>query len=532
MLFQSSANTIGIDLRDSEIKIVEMDTRAKLPKILNYHTSTLSTENRDERALQVRKIIEEKGFSARKTNIAFSSSSVLHKTITLPHMSKREMKAVLKREAKKEASSISGEIVYDSLILGSVVEKGIEKNNILLVIAPQDEANEILSFWKEVGLEPQLLTTVSLALLGSLKTTSSEWENEVTAFLYLGALQTFMIISDRGKLEFSRDFMLSKRECEESSLDLPDSEYVNRLTMEINRSFLYYKHQFRGKVVKKTILAGEIENLNVIKDSLNEGVDQDVDVFLPTQHLDTTNLGENQKAFQELLPSMAISLGLCLKDMRKTKINLMPAEVVEKKQIFARKLAFCTSTSIILLLLLFGYLFLFLSVKNHQRILFRQQVFWREIAPMVNKLTKVERERELYQSRLFVLENFKSTDLLWQDMLKSLSLMVPDEMLLHFLQAKKEGEVYQVDIKGEVVSDSAASTQAVFNQFYHDLEHYSFFKTINPPSIKLNPYVETLGAIPGSSNINLNWIKKREGRLEGRNLNKLTFEISGECGEG
>ena len=230
-----------------------MDTGAKIPKVLNFRSARLSAESRDERAMQIKSFIEENGFHGRKTNIAFPSSSVLHKTIMLPRMSRREMKAVIKREAKKEASSMTGDIVHDSLLLGSVVEKGIEKNYILLVIASKDEVNDTISFWRQTGLEPQLLTTVSLALLGSLKITPGEWENEITAFLYLGEHKAFIIISDRGNLEFSRDFILEKPPREKSDVDLTNHEYVDRAIVEINRSLLYYKHQFRGKSVQNII---------------------------------------------------------------------------------------------------------------------------------------------------------------------------------------------------------------------------------------------------------------------------------------
>lgn len=532
MLFKSPTSTIGIDLRDDSIKIVEMDTGVKIPRILNFRSARLSAEDRDERAIQIKSFIEENGFHGRQTNIAFPSSSVLHKTIMLPRMSRREMKAVIKREAKKEASSMTGEIVHDSLLLGSVVEKGIEKNYILLVIASKDEVNDTISFWRDTGLEPQLLTTVSLALLGSLKITPGQWEKEITAFLYLGQQKAFIIISDCGNLEFSRDFILEKSPREPSDMDLPNHEYVDRAIVEMNRSLLYYKHQFRGKTVQKIILSGEVDDGGSIKEALSEGLDQaiEVDDFLPAENLDLTHLGTNQKAFVEQLPSLAISLGLCMKDVKKTKINLMPAEVVERQKIFIQKSIFYASAAMILVALLLGYVYLFMSVKNNQRILIRQQVYWREIAPMVTTLTQVERDRKVYQSRLFILENFRGSDVMWQNVLKSLSLMVPDEMLFHLFQARKRGGDYRIDIKGEVVSESAASAQVIFNQFYDDLKHASFFKTINPPSIRLNPYVETLGRIPGDSNVNLNWIKNREGRLDGKNLNKLTFEISGICG--
>ena len=539
MLFKSSNTTIGIDFSSSGIKIVEVDTKTKPVKVMNYVVDSYTIEGRDELRYHINNIIDEKGYSGKKANIAFSSSSTQHKIITLPQMSKREMKVVLKREVKKEASSIPGEIVYDSKLLGTVKEKGIQKNKVLLVFTPRDEVEDTLSFWKGAGVEPQLLTSTPLALLGSLKILTTEWEENTIAFVNLGMLKAFIMIADQGNLEFSRDFILGTKEDKTpnfkdgdkaSTFGKSDSEYIDGVFTEINRSLLYYKHQFRGKIVNKIILGGKLTQLEAIKDSLKGRFEQDIDIFSPTAYFETTSLGTHQKSFQKLLPSLAISLGLCLKDIGKAKkINLMPREIVEQKQLFVRKVAMGILSVILLLSLLTGYLFLSKSVSDQQKILFKQQVFWREMAPMVNNLTQVERERKFYQSRLLILDNFLHSWALWHDILKGLSLVVPNEMLFHLVEVKKNGKDYQIDIKGEVIAKSAASAQATFNQFYFDLERCTFLKDLDPPVITLNPYVKTLKSDSEKSSINL-WLVGEEGSRSGRqNISKLNFEISGVC---
>jgi len=541
-MFLKNNYTIGIDFSSSGIKIVEVDTKTKPVKVMDYVVDNYTIEDTDELSYYIKNIMGKKGFSGKKANIAFSSSSIQHKIITLPQMSKRETKVVLKREARKEASSISEEIVYDSKLLGTVEEKGIQKNKVLLVFAPRNEVEDTLSFWKGAGVEPQLFTSTPLALLGSLKLLTTEWEENIIAFVNLGMFKTFIMIAEQGKLEFSRDFILGTKENNtphikdgdgEPTCDDLDSEYIDRVFTEINRSLLYYKHQFRGKIVNKIILGGELTQLNVIKDSLEKRFEQDIDIFSPTEYLDTTSLGEQQKAFQKLLPSLATSLGLCLKDIGKVKkINLMPREIVERKQLFVRKVAMGTFSAILLLSLLTGYLFLSKSVSNQQKILFKQQVFWNEMAPLVSNLTRVERERKLYQSRRLILDNFLYSWTLWHDILKGLSLVVPNEMLFHLVKIKKNGKGYQINIKGEVIAESAASAQATFNRFYFDLERYPFFKDLDPPVITLNPHVETIKSDLDRSSINLRLEGEKVKQARKQSVSKLNFEISGVCRQG
>ena len=541
-MFLKNNYTIGIDFSSSGIKIVEVDTKTKPVKVMDYVVDNHTIEDKDELSYYIKNIMGKKGFSGKKAHIAFSSSSIQHKIITLPQMSKRETKVVLKREARKEASSISEEIVYDSKLLGTVEEKGIQKNKVLLVFAPRNEVEDTLSFWKGAGVEPQLFTSTPLALLGSLKLLTTEWEENIIAFVNLGMFKTFIMIAEQGKLEFSRDFILGTKENNtphikdgdgEPTCDDLDSEYIDRVFKEINRSLLYYKHQFRGKIVNKIILGGELTQLNVIKDSLEKRFEQDIDIFSPTEYLDTTSLGEQQKAFQKLLPSLATSLGLCLKDIGKAKkINLMPREIVERKQLFVRKVAMGTFSVILLLSLLIGYLFLSKSVSNQQKILFKQQVFWNEMAPLVSNLTRVERERKLHQSRRLILDNFLYSWTLWHDILKGLSLVVPNEMLFHLVKIKKNGKGYQIDIKGEVIAESAASAQATFNRFYFDLERYPFFKDLDPPVITLNPHVETIKSDLDRSSLNLRLEGEKVKQARKQSVSKLNFEISGVCRQG
>jgi len=521
-----------------------MDTHTKPIRVKKFIAATFNVESRDECASHIRKIIDEEGFSSKKVQITFSSSSILYKTITLPQMSKREMRVVLKREAKKEASSFSGEIVYDNLIIGSVEEKGVEKNKILLVIAPRDEVDDTIAFWREAGIEPRFLTTSSLALLNCLKMFTSEGQEEAIAFLYLGVRKASIIIADQGNLEFSRDFILStannrgknfshlKEGGEPSLADGSESEYIDRVLTEINRSFLYYKHQFRGKRVEKIVLGGELAYLEAVRASLKERLEQDIDIFSPTAYLDTTNLGEHQKAFQALLPSLTISLGLCVKAHKSVTINLLPQEIREQKQLFVCKVAMGASFALVFLSLLIGYLFLLGSIHTQQKFLVTQRAFWRELAPIVTHLTQVERERKLHHVKSLVLNKFIHSENLWQRTLKSLSVLVPNAMLLHRMEAKKKEGSYHIVIKGEVVANNAASAQAIFNQFYYEMEHCSFFDAITPPFITLHPYVETIGNNPGTGNLNLQWNKEKAERVEGKSLSKLDFEIRGKCRAG
>ncbi len=151
------------------------------------------------------------------------------------------------------------------------------------------------------------------------------------------------------------------------------------------------------------------------------------------------------------------------------------------------------------------------------------------MAPMVNNLTRVERERSLYQSRSLILDSFLYSWTLWHDILKGLSLVVPNEMLFHLVEVTKKGQGYQMDIKGEVIAESAASAQATFNRFYFDLERSPFLKDLDPPVVTLNPYVETLQGDSDRSSLNLRLGGEKENRSVKQSVSKLNFEISGVC---
>jgi len=105
-------------------------------------------------------------------------------------------------------------------------------------------------------------------------------------------------------------------------------------------------------------------------------------------------------------------------------------------------------------------------------------------------------------------------------------------MLFHLVKIKKNGKGYQIDIKGEVIAESAASAQATFNRFYFDLERYPFFKDLDPPVITLNPHVETIKSDLDRSSINLRLEGEKVKQARKQSVSKLNFEISGVCRQG
>jgi len=538
-MFRTATTTIGIVLSAGGIKIVELDTTTRPFKVIDYVNESYHLEGENVLASQLRSILTEKRYTGRKVNIAlpdFPDSTFLHKVITLPRMSKKEMRIVLQREAKKEALS-SSEIVHDGVLLKTVEEKGVQKNRVLMVIAPRKEIDDNIAFWREVGVEPQLFTTFPLALLHSLSMCNSELQKEIVAFLYLELFRISMIIVDQGTFEFSRNFILNttpKRDSsisylsegtEEAARELLDREYIDLILTEINRSFLYYKHQNRGKTVERIMLGGEVTYLENLKSALKERVEQKVDIFLPITTLDASALGIRQQAFQKLLPSLAISLGLCERENNQNKINLLPQEVREQKRLLLSRAIMGTACAVLFLSLFIGYVCFLWGVHTQQKVLFKQQVAWGELAPLVTNLTEVERERKQSHAQSLVLNSFLHSETLWRGLFKSLSILVPDEMLFHRLEAKKKEGGYQIEIQGEVVADSAASAQALFNQFYHAMEQSPFFKNSNNPTIRLSPYVETIGTNPDPGSINLKWNKKDTGRVIAQSVSKLDFEI-------
>lgn len=492
-MFLKPKTIIGMQITPAWAKMVEMSASARPARIINYAEVDLNLLSEEKAADRIRETLDRQGFTTRKVNVALSGSILDHRTIILPFMSKADMRMVLKREIKKESKIPVSDLSFDTWITGEVEERGVKKRELLAVTVLRREVDAVIKLVKESGLDPQVLTTSSLALLNGLGMLEQRQREKVVSFIFLGVKNCIITVLEDGKLRFSRVFsvgLTKSGEMEGDGTVSPEegNDILSRLITEVNRSFFYYKQHFRGRPPDRIILGGNIDERNKIKIALEGELGMEVAAFNPGDNLDCSSLQEKSEEFLKLLPYYSISLGAGFRGLKDIDINFLPLSMQQRKQLIAKQVTVGIAAGIASILVVGGYIGLSGSLDYYQETLFRKKNIWGSLQGETEALLRAKENRVLHQERIFLLGGDLWKSSLWKGRLKALSLLVPDEMIFEFFLAKKEGERLTVTIKGRVIADNAAHSQAVFNRFYRQLKDSVLVQSMGAPEVKLKPF--------------------------------------------
>lgn len=464
--FRSKKTTLGIEITSSQIKLVEADASVQPARILDFALVDILSPHPDNIAQQLKAIVDGKGFKTREANIAISHPSIIHRLTSLPPMPKEEMETIMCREVE-QVKHFPEEATFDWQITNEVEEEGVMKKEILIAIAPSEVVNQKISMVEGAGLNCNLLTTIPLTLLNTLKFIKDGGKGTV-AFLYLGIDRGYLIFAREGRWSFSREF--SKGE---------DGFSEQHVSSEVKRSLLYLKKQFRGEETDKLIISGELgEDMHIIKEGLRENLSLNVEELDPTYGLDLTLVKGRIRDWESLFPGLAITLNLALQYPNDNVIDLIPLQVKKRKREFKRRVLLRVASAIILLGLIVSYGGLHHSLSAHNKILRQNKVVLKELQPILEKAEESENRRDRYNKSLAFLEDLSTRPTHWARALQQLSLIVSDEMVFHSLGAKRVGDEWQITIKGEIVAPDSFTLQKSFNLFYSPIKSSTTFSQV------------------------------------------------------
>ncbi|MFH1976997.1 MAG: pilus assembly protein PilM [Pseudomonadota bacterium] len=480
--FFKPSTTIGLEITSSQIRLVEADISYWPVRVLNFALFDLLSPYEDNIVQQIKGVWERGQFKGRRVNIVLSHPAIIHRLISLPPIPEEEIGVIVEREVNGEKPHIE-KPVFDWQVIGEVTENGVRKKGVLFVVAPLAEVNQKISLVENAGLRCGIFTTIPLTLLSSLKFIK-DGEKGVVAFLYLGTERGYLLFAREGKWCFSREFPWDR-----------EGFGGERVLSEIKRSLHYFKQQFRNEDLDRIIIGKEEEeDWQVVKGKLEDSLGVRVEVFDPTYGLDLTLIKGRVKEWEKVLPRLAIILGLVRQYPEDTVINLIPSGVKRKGKELKRRALAGSLAAMILLGLLAGYGGLSQSLKSQTEILQQRKAVLREFQPFLEKGAVWEEKRRLYDRSLSFFNDKKSFP--WWGMFHYFSIIVPDGMVFHSLEAGRIEGGWEVNIKGEIMAFDSFAVQGIFNQFYSRFKSNPIFSHIElmPMSItRLKEEVEGAG---------------------------------------
>ena len=176
---------IGIDIAEKSVKLVELKKSPLGVALVNYAIKEVEPQGTEDKTAAmvntVKKIIMEIGIEEADVYSAVSGPGVSIRRIMVPEMPEAELRGAVRWEAKNLIPFPLENVALDYYVIDKVVDKGIEKLDIIVVAAQQDILNQQTKIIEEAGLKPTGITVNSFALWDVVKKAVPFNEGEIIA---------------------------------------------------------------------------------------------------------------------------------------------------------------------------------------------------------------------------------------------------------------------------------------------------------------------------------------------------------------
>ncbi|MFQ5957010.1 MAG: hypothetical protein ACE5KK_04495 [Candidatus Brocadiales bacterium] len=447
---------IGLEVVSGHMRLVEMVSSAEGLEVTNFAMVKLPPGGTRLMGPSLQNTLKEKRFRAKIINAIIPYPSIEYRQVSLPPMSKPDIKIATVREARKDLKFPADELITDAEVVGETEEKGLHKTELLLARAQTKDMEELFSMAKEFGLKFNSLTIVPAVLLNLLKM-RGEAQDEALAMAYIGTDKGTVIILHQGTLRLSREFPLRQVK--------DHAELSGRLIGEIKRSLLFVKQRARGLTVKKMLLLAETIQTNALANTLTSETGIQTEVYAPIG-LDLSPLGDRVHEFRESLSKLSIPLGLAWNGPERSRLNLMSQQFASSKKLRLTKAAVIFASVMVVLFLAAYYFLLWQTVVPYKEEYKRLQRQLASLKPQTREMEEIQQERNLQGTRFAFINKLSGPTIPWSEILRTLSLSVPEEMFLHSLEIKETEVGWILKVHGEVIGLDAALVQKRFNEFF------------------------------------------------------------------
>jgi type IV pilus assembly protein PilM len=481
--FQLTKNVIGIDIGSYSLKIAECQRAGNKVALLKYAIRPMpkpsdptQTLSRQEISIFINETLLDLGIRMSDAVSEVTGPWTVARHLYMPDLSDDEMREAIRWGAKAEFPFSLEEAAIDYYKLGVLKrEEGEPEAEIVSAAATREAIEDHVTLFREAGLKPILLSIPSFNLMQAYRFTQpSPWE-ETAAVIDLGYKNTRIVILKEGKLKFSREISVAGDaftqfltgtydvDGQKVEIDEPTAERIkiqiglleeepgrliegipldqihkrlssvmDHLLLEIERSFNYYKNQFKDYEIKKVFLTGGGSLLNGLPEAMEKNLE------IPIQHFQTAGKLHLKKNIKEALllkdlPFLATILGLVTQTQ--PFINLSPRYLsTPTKRFSLGKLLKPALVSVIPLAVIFFFASQYWTAsqqaaKLHKELIAKKEQLARLDKP-VEEMARLEQEEARLNIELEGFPRIEIKKLPLNDLLQELSRLVPSNMTL------------------------------------------------------------------------------------------------------
>ncbi len=432
----------------------------------------------------------------------------------LPPMPDKEIEKILPREIAGSTDS-TDPIVFDYLNNGLVIEKQVEKLEIVAFFAGRQPVIELLNKIKSLGLQAAKIIPEAQGLRSILEHNPG-LTSEKTGLVFLDIMEgrINMNIYKHLKWGLHREFAFQL-----APNDALEDDDFSRISIELNRTFQYFKQKNRIFSVDKAIIYGVNPNLKHLKDFIVDNHPVAAEIIRPDHFAVKMAYPPQLKTLDEFVSIFALSLGTAVALTNRKVLNVFPPEYKERERLPRRLLGLAVSAIVIAAMLL-AATFYFEKVKSSYREDITQiDKTFSSLSKNAQEIERAKHKRaDFYKKRFFTdipfIYSYGSADFI-----RRISFIVPHEVQLTRLDIKPLTQGFTFELKGNIDARNNIDAQATFLRLYQRLKEFDNMSQITFSTIKVNPGDEKT---PGKHT------RGTEGSPDTSKQVELFFTINGE----
>ncbi len=431
---------LGVDLRVTSVKVVELDKRRDKPVLVNWALTEVPyslvdkhPQKEDAQAEALAKLLQTRKIRTKDAVVVVGGSDVYVKIFTLSPMGRIEIAEAIKWKFAEELPFPIEEAVIDFYPLPQKTEA--EKIDYVAACINISQYREIEYVIRKAGLRLRAVTIMPDCLQKVFHPRVIAEKDKIISLIYMGKRTTNISILKDGNLEFNRELAIggenitlamsgvlvagegrveiSPEEAEKIKVDYgipvdlekyPKMEDVpvtqlqamvrpalERVQDEIMRTFEYYKGQTGEAAINRIYLSGGSALTINLLDFLSEGLGIPVLLANPMEGSKLDEKLPDRAVADKVLPRLSASIGAAL--LGDERVNLIPEEIKYRYRIMLQKVSrpqYLLPVFIGVLMLVYGG-------------------FWLRSFTLQSELDSVNKKLKEYQPRIQALNLLEQT---------------------------------------------------------------------------------------------------------------------------
>jgi type IV pilus assembly protein PilM len=546
-IFASTQNVIGLDIGTGYIKIVQLQKTRAGYMITNCITRAIPTGIRDNPESKrnlvrefVKEFISDTRIKTRLGRLVISGKGVFIFLLLVPLLSKKDLKGAVGIELKKRLpfQIDLGNISFDYFIAGQIRdEKGATQLQVSCIAADNILIDESVGFLKEMNLRPIAINAIPDALANLIPLCLDIKPGQTTSLLHIGANSSLLNFYKGDMLQFSREIPFGgehitkaltktmststgtitlvpeeaekvKRQCGIPLQEEERTEYftdygvlfgsqistmlrpsLERLITELTRTFNYYTKTFHVSKIEGLYLTGgssRLKNLDRFLFSNLEDVGkvERLNTLKAVKGWADRSIFKQELVIEQAAPHLSAAFGVCIGDGG--KVNLLPLkERIEQKVNFLLLLVKLLFPIILGLGVLF-YTFTYLGTFRYKLLIKRTETNINNLQPIVSRVKEYVALKSKIDQRRGLLEKAVGRQPLWWGMLKELSIITPQEVILDKIITTKM-QPLEIRLIGETLA-KYTTVDLALSQYLLALDESPFFSRVQLVSTQKDMY--------------------------------------------